>query len=183
MLKVEAGSLPGRRCLISARFAECALYCGRCFNCPRFCMHQCFVTPPDPPWGGVGMGRRSLMTKSGSRRSGPLWWSWMLFGGPWWTRAVPGDRRWVEKARTVVVVLDPSRWSLVRSGPRRSLLVARWCRWSEDVMDGPLSIMVQRGPRWTKSRRVVQDGPCSMDFPTVPRRSELVNLKTEMVSG
>ena len=32
----------------------------------------------------------SPVTEGGSRRPGPLWWSWMLLGGPWlkWTSSV-----------------------------------------------------------------------------------------------
>ena len=66
----------------------------------------------------------------------------MLLGGPWWTRVVPGDRRWVKKARTAVVVLDASRWSLVEVDLVGLYWFAKWCRWSKVVMDGPLSILV-----------------------------------------
>ena len=56
----------------------------------------------------------SPVTEGGLRRPGPLWWSWMLLGGPWFEVDLVGLYGF-----------------------------AKWCRWSKVVMDGPLSIMVQ----------------------------------------
>ena len=63
-----------------------------------------------------------------------------------------------------MMVLGGPRWSrLVQGGSCRSLLVASWCRWSEKVMDGSLSIIVRCGPQWSKRSWVVQDSPWSID--------------------
>ena len=56
---------------------------------------------------------------------------------------VPGDQKWVGKARTAVVVLGGL------GGSR--------------ITDGPLSNTVQCEPRWFKRCRVVHDGLWSLD--------------------